>query len=348
MGRHRKPADRGLRLRTASAVCWLTLAAGAVSVAAGVSDQPGDPQQVPVQASAVEPMDPLEQAAEPELGTALERGTRPDTGAQPQPTRDTEPEADTASEPQASSRTEPEADTASEPQASSRTEPEPTQGTEAEPGDAPEPGNGTDPADSASSGDVPAPPGLADPTPEGQTPSAQEDAEKPSPAVVASTGLSLSIPAIGVQSVLNPSGVDEAGALEVPARGPRYDEAAYFTGSPYPGQTGPTVLLGHVNGRGGAPSVFYRLAELATGDVVTVTRDDGTTVSYEVYDAQRYNKDEFPTATVYGDTAGPELRLITCGGDWVASVGHYRDNVVVYARIVPTAERPLRPRSGGG
>jgi sortase (surface protein transpeptidase) len=144
----------------------------------------------------------------------------------------------------------------------------------------------------------------------------------------------LSIPDIGVQSVLNPLGVDADGGLEVPARGPHYDEAAWFTGSPRPGETGPAVLMGHVNGRGGTPSVFFRLAELGGGDPVTVSRTDGTTATFEVYRTEQYPKDEFPTTAVYGDTAGSELRLITCAGSWDAAVGHYRDNVVVYAQLV--------------
>lgn len=137
-----------------------------------------------------------------------------------------------------------------------------------------------EPANQAGPADVPAPPTLTS-TEGAQAPSPRRDAETPDTAVAKPGELSLSIPAIGVQSVLNPLGLDGAGALEVPARGPDYNEAAWFTGSPYPGETGPTVLLGHVNGRGGAPSIFYRLAELGVGDVVTVSRPDGSQVSFE-------------------------------------------------------------------
>jgi hypothetical protein len=60
------------------------------------------------------------------------------------------------------------------------------------------------------------------------------------------------------------------------------------------------VVLGHVNG-GGQAGIFHRLHELAAGD------------------------------EVYGDTTGPELRLITCGGVFDGNTHHYRDNVIVYA-----------------
>lgn len=144
-------------------------------------------------------------------------------------------------------------------------------------------------------------------------------------------------PDIGVDSVLQPLGLNADGTLEVPAVGPRYDDAGWFAGSPRPGEVGPAVLLGHVNGAGGAPSVFYHLAELRPGQRVTVNRDDGSQAHFEVYLVEQYAKNHFPTAAVYGDTTGPELRLITCAGTWDSQTGHYRDNTVVYATLVPEA-----------
>lgn len=153
----------------------------------------------------------------------------------------------------------------------------------------------------------------------------------------------VSIPAIGVSSVIDPLGLNADGSLEVPARGPSYDHAGWFTGSPPPGDSGPAVLLGHVNGRGGAPSVFSRLSELDVGDAVSVTRNDGSTTTFEIYRAEQYPKDAFPTTAVYGDTAESELRLITCAGAWDAEVHHYQDNTVVYARLLQPTPLPLMP-----
>lgn len=173
------------------------------------------------------------------------------------------------------------------------------------------------------------------PAVQGTDPSAAAPAPSGPPEPAPDDGpVSLSIPTIGVTSVLNHLGLNTDGTLEVPARGPHYDEAAWFHGSPEPGEVGPAVLLGHVNGTGGTPSVFYDLAQLSEGDLVDVTDGDGSTSTFEVYLTQRYPKDRFPTMAVYGDTEGPELRLITCGGVWDSATGHYRDNTVVYARVV--------------
>jgi hypothetical protein len=45
-------------------------------------------------------------------------------------------------------------------------------------------------------------------------------------------------------------------------------------------------------------------------------------------------KREFPTESVYGPTAGAQLRLVTCGGPFNPVRGAHRDNVVVYAELV--------------
>jgi hypothetical protein len=38
---------------------------------------------------------------------------------------------------------------------------------------------------------------------------------------------------------------------------------------------------------------------------------------------------------VYGKAGYPSLRLITCGGPFDQATGHYVDNIVVYAHLVP-------------
>ena len=50
----------------------------------------------------------------------------------------------------------------------------------------------------------------------------------------------------------------------------------------------------------------------------------------------RYAKGAFPTAEVYGPTPDAELRLITCGGAFDRAARSYRDNLVVYAALLPS------------
>ncbi|MGF0117297.1 class F sortase [Promicromonospora sp. Marseille-Q5078] len=137
------------------------------------------------------------------------------------------------------------------------------------------------------------------------------------------------IPAIDVDSRLLHLGLNDDGTVAVPA-GDDIDKAAWFDGSPRPGDVGPAVLEGHVDSPNGE-SVFYHLSELEPGEKVHVDRKDGSTVTFVVDRVEAYDKDEFPTRTVYANTEGPELRLITCGGAWNPDIGHYEDNTVVYA-----------------
>lgn len=49
--------------------------------------------------------------------------------------------------------------------------------------------------------------------------------------------------------------------------------------------------------------------------------------------AEQHSNDAFPTKEVYGETRNPSLRLITCGGEFDHSSGHYVDNVIVFAHL---------------
>lgn len=145
---------------------------------------------------------------------------------------------------------------------------------------------------------------------------------------------SIDIPAIGVRSVVNAGGLNADGTVEVPAPGPQYDEASWYTGSAMVGQDGPSVILGHIDSARNGPSVFYRLSELRPLDEFTVTGADGRTRVYKVNSVQTYPKDAFPSEAVYGPTPRPEMRLITCGGPFDDSARSYRDNTVVYANQI--------------
>ena len=137
----------------------------------------------------------------------------------------------------------------------------------------------------------------------------------------------LEIGAIGVDSDVMGLGLRPDGSMEVPAGG---FPAGWYTGSPVPGQLGPSIVAGHVDW-GGSPGVFYRLRDLEQGDDVTVVSQDGTTVRFVVSAVEQYPKDAFPTDKVYGDIDHPGLRLITCGGQFDSDISSYDDNIVVYA-----------------
>jgi hypothetical protein len=106
----------------------------------------------------------------------------------------------------------------------------------------------------------------------------------------------------------------------------------WYAGGTRPGDPGSAVILGHVDSKRG-PAVFFRLHELRKGDEIEVGRADGSSVRFVVQRTEQYPKDRFPTDDVYYPTLTPALRLVTCGGEFDATAGHYRSNVIVFATM---------------
>ena len=148
----------------------------------------------------------------------------------------------------------------------------------------------------------------------------------------------LSVPAIGVETPLTRLGLEPDGSMEVPGD---FGLAGWFAEGPVPGQPGPAVIAGHVDSRTG-PAVFYRLRDLRAGDHIDVTRADGTRLRFVVDTTRSFPKARFPTDAVFGPTPAAELRLVTCAGTFDRARGSYRDNLVVFARLVGI----VRPNQG--
>jgi hypothetical protein len=163
----------------------------------------------------------------------------------------------------------------------------------------------------------------------GATPSPVPVGGAPASVPAASPPVQVELPTISVRSGLELLARDPSGQLAAPAD---YASAGWYAAGVEPGQPGPAVIAGHRDTASG-PAVFARLGDLTTGDPVLVTRSDGSTLTFRVTGAERAPKDAFPTDHVYGPVPHPELRLITCGGDFDRATGHYVDNVIVYAEL---------------
>lgn len=135
------------------------------------------------------------------------------------------------------------------------------------------------------------------------------------------------IPAIAVAAQIVEVGLQPDGAMEVPDFG----LAGWYGLGPRPGAPGPSVVVAHVDSQSG-PDVFLRLHELQSGDRIHIGGDDGLVRSFVVEGLEQVPKHKLPVDKIWVDTEEPLLRLITCGGSFDRSTGHYRDNVIVYAR----------------
>jgi predicted ATPase/sortase (surface protein transpeptidase) len=194
----------------------------------------------------------------------------------------------------------------------------------------------------------PAPPAGRSPSTSSRASSATAPIEAARTATMpASAPVRLQIPAIGVDSELMDLGLQTDGTLEVPPSG---FPAGWYTGAPTPGELGPAIIAGHVDWAG-QPGVFFELRELAAGDEILVTRQEGSTATFRVTRVEQFDKDSFPTQAVYGDLDHAGLRLITCGGAFDRQArGWWRTRGITMAdaqRVGRSGWRPWAARSRG-
>jgi hypothetical protein len=153
------------------------------------------------------------------------------------------------------------------------------------------------------------------------------------PFLAASRPTVLDIPSIGVHATdFVDLRVSADGSLGVPGT---TNEVGFYRDGPSPGQLGTAVLGAHVDSKKG-PGIFYRLGAVKTGDKVQISRADRSVTTFVVDKVQAYPKDRFPDDVYTGDFTRAEIRLITCGGTFDRSTGHYRDNVVVFGHLTAT------------
>lgn len=140
----------------------------------------------------------------------------------------------------------------------------------------------------------------------------------------------VSIPALDVEAPIIDRGLQPDGTMEVP---PDEKEVGWYVNSPAPGRPGPSVLTAHVNWKG-KDGPFAKLDELKAGDRVTVEAVSGARAEFAVDRVETHPKDAFPADAVYADTPEPQLRLVTCGGDFDPAAHSYKENVIVFAKLV--------------
>ncbi|MEU8799261.1 class F sortase [Spirillospora sp. NPDC048819] len=173
---------------------------------------------------------------------------------------------------------------------------------------------------------------TAEGTPEG-TPAATASAAPVSAPLTHSQPTKITIEKLGVSAPVSEIGLLPNGRVEEPPLS-KPNLVGWYKEGVTPGEIGPSVLLGHVDANG-KQAVFYRLKELKAGDKIQVARKDGTTATFAVQQIQRVDKNAFPHKKVFAEQLDhAALRLVTCGGAFDPKSGHYKDNVIVYSKLV--------------
>ena len=156
-------------------------------------------------------------------------------------------------------------------------------------------------------------------------------APPPTSAVEAPAPTRLEIPALGVDSVVDPVGVAPDGQMSIP------DDVArvgWYRFGPSPGEAGSAVLAGHVDDREQGLGALAPLREAVAGTEILVTDAAGTTTRWRIVSRELITKQVLPLDRLFARTGPPRLTLITCGGPFLPEFRSYRDNVVVVAEQV--------------
>ena len=142
----------------------------------------------------------------------------------------------------------------------------------------------------------------------------------------------VSIPDIGVSSDIELLTLDSTGALLPPVD---FNRAGWYSGGVIPGQIGPAIIAGHIDSIT-APAVFANLHKMTPGMKILVSLSNGTVLTFAADRSEVVPKTQFPSSSVYGTVPTPQLRVITCDGNFNHATGHYDDNLVVFATLVAT------------
>jgi Sortase domain len=137
------------------------------------------------------------------------------------------------------------------------------------------------------------------------------------------------VASVGIDAPVSAVGIDiPRGVLGVP---PSIHRTGWWKDGAAPGaRSGSILIAGHVDSATAGAGAFFRLKDARAGARVTVTNAAGRTFAYRVVSVRDYAKRDLPTSA-YSLRGRPRLVLVTCGGPFIASEGHYRDNVVLVA-----------------
>jgi len=149
------------------------------------------------------------------------------------------------------------------------------------------------------------------------------------PGPVEGTGMSMVIPAIGVNASVYSRTIGENGQMGNPSGA--YDVIWYdFSGWPglggAPGEPGANaVFAGHVDYIHVGPAVFWSIRDLQPGDQVTINTPNGP-ITYAIQWSQWAEPDTDFTSFV-SRTGQDSITLVTCIGGF--SAGHYSNRLIV-------------------
>ncbi len=140
----------------------------------------------------------------------------------------------------------------------------------------------------------------------------------------------IKISSIGVDAFVQNVGVDQNKQIAVPNN---VHLAGWFVDSVIPGNTGLSIIDGHVDGATQPNAVFRNLPKVKSGDTVDIEMGDGSIKTYEVFDIKTIKTEDAPSVLYSQDIkVSKQLNLITCIGTFDRTSHSYDQRVIVKAK----------------
>jgi hypothetical protein len=143
----------------------------------------------------------------------------------------------------------------------------------------------------------------------------------------------VSIPSLGVTAPLKAEPIS-GNQLDIPSD--VHDVGIWSGGGAITGTQGTVLLAGHVNWWNQGNGALYDLASLQPGAAIYVRGSTGVTTAWQSVSLHAYLKADLPQ-TIFAPSGPRRLVLVTCGGAFDPTTGHYADNVVAIAAPAPTS-----------
>jgi len=141
---------------------------------------------------------------------------------------------------------------------------------------------------------------------------------------------SIRINSIGVYGLIQKVGTTKNDAMAVPSN---IHFAGWYTGSAIPGNSGLSIINGHVLGRYG-DAIFRQLAKVKSSDEIEIEFGDHGIKKFEVVETITLPAG-ISTARLFTQNADipAQLSLITCTGKFDKVSQSYTDRVIVIAKL---------------
>lgn len=141
----------------------------------------------------------------------------------------------------------------------------------------------------------------------------------------------ISLPAINAGGFIQNVGIDQRSAVAVPSN---IHMAGWFAESSRPGQTGLSIIDGHVDGRQN-DGIFKNLIKLKENDELTIELGSGAVKRFKVKKVTSVDTDRSAEVLFSHDPAlSSQLNLITCGGNFNQQARQYDERVIVVTELI--------------